>query len=71
MDIKYYGWIYESGYGSVVKIVDRAEAYVFNRKEKKFRRNDDWLKAMFDPGSEFEEIPKDKAMTLIEGWSKE
>lgn len=72
MDIRYYGWIGGNGYNSMVKIQKEDgiwKAYVFNRPEKAFRPDDYYLKAMWDPGSEFEEISEDEAMSLIEGWS--
>ena len=63
---KYYGWLGASGFDTVVKIKDYSEAYVFNIKEKKYVRNDDYLKAAFDPGSEFEAITKEEAEAIIE-----
>ena len=65
MTEKYYGCIGTNGYNSVVKIVDSSEAYIYHRLYKAFRRNDDYLKAMFDPGSEFDEITKEKAEEII------
>lgn len=61
METKYYGWIFGDEYGSVVKVVNKSEAYVFNVREKDYHRNDKYLKAMFDPGSEFEEITESEA----------
>lgn len=64
MATKYYGWLGQNGYNGLVKIKDNSEAYVFNKKEKNFRRNDTYLKAAFDPGSEFEEISATEAAAL-------
>lgn len=65
MPEKYYGCIGTKGYNSVVKIVDGCEAYIYNRLYKEYRRNDDYLKAMYDPGSEYDEISKEKAAEII------
>lgn len=65
MAIKYYGWLGLKGYNGLVKIKDNSEAYVYNKKEKDFRRNDTYLKAAFDPGSEFEEISAKEAEALL------
>ena len=65
MEVKYYGCIGINGYNSVVKMVDASEAYIYNRLYKAFHRNDDYMKAMFDPGSEYDEITKEKAEEII------
>ena len=70
MHEKYYGCLGVKGYNSVVKIVDGCEAYVYNRLYGAFRRNDDYLKAAYDPGSEYEEISKEEAEKIIEGLKK-
>lgn len=63
----YYGcWKGPDGYASVVKIVDGCEAYVYRVPEGKYVRNDDYLKAMYDPGSDFDEIAKEEAEAVIE-----
>ena len=67
---KYYGWLGGAGYDSLVKIKDNSEAYVFNREKKDFHRNDEFLKAAYDPGSDFEQISEDEANKLIGEWSK-
>lgn len=67
---KFYGWIGSGGYKSLVKIKDNSEAYVFNKAEKDFHRNDDFLKAAFDPGSDFEQISEAEAQDLIKELSK-
>lgn len=64
---KYYGWLGASGYNGVVKIVGLSEAYVFNKEQGDYRRDDEYLKAAFDPGSDFEEISKEEAEKIIEG----
>lgn len=66
MNEKYYGWLGKGGYDGVVKIVDYSEAYVFNKAKKDYRRDDEYLKAAFDPGSDFEEITKEEAEKIIE-----
>lgn len=68
--VKYYGWIGGNGYDGLVKIVDNSEAYVFNKEKKDFHRSDEYLKAAFDPGSDFEEISEEEANDLIEGLTK-
>lgn len=70
MTEKYYGWLGASGFDGVVKIIDNSEAYVFNNKEKDYHRNDEFLKAAFDPGSDFEEISKEEAEKIIEKVTK-
>ena len=70
MATKYYGWLGASGYNGLVKIKDNCEALVFNKKEKKFHRNDDYLKAAFDPGSDFDEISEKEAAALLKELSK-
>lgn len=67
MEEKYYGCIGIKGYNSVVKIIDSCEAYIYNRWDKEYRRNDDYMKAMFDPGSEYDEITKEQADEIIRG----
>ena len=67
---RYYGWIGEHGYDSVVKITDAFDAHVFNREKKDFIKNNYYLKARYDPGSEFEEISEEEALELIKGWKK-
>lgn len=62
---KYYGCIGLNRYNSVVKVVDGCEAYIYNRWEKEYYRNDYYLKAMYDPGSEYDEITKEKAEEII------
>ena len=62
---KYYGWLGAKGYDGLVKIKDHSEAYVFNHEKKDFYRNDEYLKAAFDPGSDFEEISADEAKDLL------
>lgn len=62
---RYFGCIGAKGYNSVVKIVDGCEAYIYNRIAKGFKRNDDYLKALSDPGSEYEEISKKEADKII------
>lgn len=70
MNEKYYGCFGSAGYNGVVKIVDGCEAYVYNRLYGAFRRNDDYLKAAYDPGSEYEEISKEEAEKIIERLKK-
>jgi hypothetical protein len=66
MKVTYYGcWKREGRYGSVVKIVDGCEAYVYRVPEKKFVRNDEYLKAMWDPGSDFDEITKEEFDAIV------
>lgn len=62
---KYYGWLGSNGYDGLVKIVNGAEAHVFNKVDKDFHRNDEYLKAAYDPGSEFDEISEDEAKALM------
>lgn len=64
MVTKYYGWLGPNGYNGLVKIKGNSQAYVYNKTEKKFRRNDTYLKAAFDPGSDFEEISAKEAAAL-------
>ena len=61
----YYGWLGEKGYDGLVMVTDQGAAYVFNRPSNKFRRDDEFLKAKRDPGSEFEEITREEADALL------
>ena len=70
MKERYYGWLGIRGYDGVVKVINNCEAYVYNKRKKFFERDDDYLKAAFDPGSDFDEITKDEAMEIIGGLSK-
>ena len=63
---KYYGWLGASGYNGVVKVIDYSEAYVFNKEMGDYRRDDEFMKAAIDPGSDFEEISKEEAEKIIE-----
>lgn len=62
---KYYGWLGQGGYDGLVKIENGHEAYVFRAAEGKFVRNDDYMKAKYDPGSDFEEITKEEADAIV------
>lgn len=68
IDMKYYGWINlkkgGSKYVAVVKITDDFEAYSFNKKTKKWVRNDDNLKVMYDMTS-WDEISEKEALDMI------
>jgi len=64
MAIKYYGRVAPGGYIGVVIVKDLCEAHVYNKKEKKFHRNDDFVKAAFDL-SHYDEITKEKADAVI------
>lgn len=63
---KYYGWIGAGGYDGVVMVKNYSEAYIMTRVHKEFHRNDEYVKAAFDPGSEFEEISKEEAEKIME-----
>lgn len=63
---KYFGWIGSGGYKNVILVKEGGEAYFFNRAEKAFERNDEFAKAQWDPGSDFEEITKEEAEKVIE-----
>lgn len=62
---KYFGWIGSGGYDGVVLIKDYSEAYILTSEHKEFHRNDEYLKAAWDPGSEFDEITKEEADKII------
>lgn len=62
---RYYGCLGSRGYNSVVKILYGTEAYIYNRLHKQYVRNDNYLKAMYEPDSEYEEISKEKAAEII------
>ena len=51
MNAEYYGWLGAKGYDTVIKIEDY-DAYVYRTVEQKFVKNNDFLKAKWDPGSE-------------------
>lgn len=65
MAVKYYGWLGVKGYNGLVKVVDNSQAYVFDKKTKDFKRNDDYLKAAWDPSSDFDAISDKDAADLI------
>ena len=62
---EYYGCLGIDTYDTVVMIVDE-EAYVYRVPEKMFRRDNYFLKAKYDLGSEFEPITEEEARTIIE-----
>ena len=62
---EYYGWLGIDKYDTVVKIVDE-EAYVYRVSDKRFVGNNEFLKAKYDPGSEYEPITEEEARTIIE-----
>lgn len=65
MNAEYYGWLGAKGYDTVIKIEDY-DAYVYRTVEQKFVKNNDFLKAKWDPGSEFEAITKKEADKVID-----
>ena len=67
---RYFGWIGTGGYDGVVMIKNYSEAYVMTNASKEFHRNDEFLKAMWNPGSEFEEISEAEAKKIIGGIQK-
>ena len=66
MAVKYYGCLGKGGFNGVVKIENYSEAYVFNKGKKEFVRNDEYMKAAFNPGSEFEAITEEEANAIVE-----
>ena len=66
MAVKYYGWIGAKGYNGVVKVKDMSEAHILTKAHKEFHRNDEYLKAVWDPGSEFDEITEVEAKEIME-----
>lgn len=64
MAVKYYGCVSPGGYNGVVIVTDLSEAQVYNNQEKKFHRNDDYVKAAFDL-SHYDEISKEEADAII------
>ena len=62
---KYFGWIGKGGYKNVVIIENLSEARVFNKVKGEFETDNEFLKAAWDPGSEFEEITKAEAEKII------
>ena len=65
MNAEYYGWLGAKGYDTVIKIEDY-DAYVYRTVEQKFVKNNDFLKAKWDPGSEFEANTKKEADKIID-----
>ena len=61
---EYFGWIGRGGYKNVV-IIENGEACVFNVPDKKWEKNNEFLKAKWDPGSDFEEITREEADKVI------
>ena len=66
MSVKYFGWIGTGGYQNVVIVENMCEAKVFNKPKGEFRVDNYFLKAMWDPGSEFEEISEAEAKKIVE-----
>jgi len=62
---KYFGWIGTGGYKNVVIVTDLSEAKVFNKAKGEFEVDNEFLKAAWDPGSDFEEISKAEADKII------
>ena len=62
---QYFGWIGHGGYKNVV-IIENSEARVFNVPKKEWETDNEFLKAKWDPGSDFEEITKEEAEKIIE-----
>lgn len=61
---KYYGWIGSGGYKNVI-IIENNEARVFNIPNHQWETDNYFLKAKWDPGSDFEEITKEEAEKII------
>ena len=68
--VKYYGWLGLDGYNGLVKVENNSAAYIYDRKKKTFRRDDKYIKAAIDPGSEFDEISEKAAKDLMQRLSK-
>lgn len=66
MSVKYFGWIGTGGYKNVVIVENMSEAKVFNRASGELVVKNEYLKAMWDPGSEFEEISEAEAKKILE-----
>lgn len=62
---EYYGWIGNGGYKNVI-VIENQEACVFNRTKKAWETDNDFLKAKWDPGSEFEKISEGQAKQIME-----
>lgn len=65
MSEKYFGWVSRGGYSNVVIIKNLCEAHVFNKRINDFEIDNYYLKAAWDPGSEFDEITKEQADEII------
>lgn len=64
--IKYYGILAAGEIDGLVKIEDGIEAYVFNQKKKKFVRDNYYLAAAYDPGTDFWDLTEEEAMEILE-----
>lgn len=62
---KYFGWVGKGGYKNVV-IIENHEARVFNIPNQEWETDNEFLKAMWDPGSEFDEITEAMANEILE-----
>ena len=67
---KYYGWIGTGGYKNVVIVEDLSEARVFNKVTGEFEVDNEFLKAAWDPGSDFEEITEAEAQKIMKEMEK-
>lgn len=67
---EYYGWLGIDKYDTVVQIVNNM-ASVYRIADKMFRRDDYFLKAKYDPGSEYEPITEEEARIIIERIERE
>lgn len=62
---EYYGWIGKGGYQNVI-VIEGHEARVFNRTKKAWETDNEFLKAKWDPGSEFDQISAEEAKKIME-----
>ena len=63
--IRYFGILGADDYIGIVKIIDRSEAYIYHLKKKKYIRNDNYLNALFDPGTDYEEVTEEEANDIL------
>lgn len=63
--IRYYGRMGAGEYVGVVKIEDACRAYVYHLKKKKYVRDDYFLCAAYDPGTDYWEVNEEEAQEII------
>lgn len=72
MGVEYFAWL---GLGtlpdSVIIVNEHDETFVFDIRKQVFERDDYFLKAKYDPGSDYKQITKEKAAEILAAITKD